>query len=139
MTAAVVDELKPRGAGPRTCAGGVRVWLTDGGIMYVKLPENGEVSVVHAAAAAQVVRDFSGGKPYSLLLDLTGVKSVSRRAREIYGQPQATTAHALLGDGPVDRVLAHYLLASSPAGLPVKFFESEPEARQWLQTFPHES
>lgn len=130
---AVAGQAVPAGSdGRHTCGGGIQVWLEAPGVMRVKLPKFADVTGRHAAAAAEVVRTLAGGHRYPLLLDLTQVKSVSRKARSVYGHPKTVTAYALLGDGPVDRVLAHYFLGSSPEGLPAKFFESESDALRWL-------
>lgn len=140
MTAAARETGRPVPEFPgesgerQTCEGGIQVWLEAPGVMRVKLPELAEVAGRHAAAAADLVRTLSKGQTFPLLLDLTRVKSVSRQARSVYGHPTVVTAYALLGDGPVDRVLAHYFLGDSPEGLPAKFFESEADALHWLGT-----
>ncbi|MGA7206087.1 MAG: STAS/SEC14 domain-containing protein [Specibacter sp.] len=121
------------------CDGGILVWFQASGVMRVKLPEHTDVAGKHAAAAAEVVRSLAAGRKYPILLDLTRVRSVSRHARTFYGKPEMASAYALLGEGPVDRVLAHYFLGGIPEGVPANFFESESDALQWLGSICNES
>lgn len=138
MSGPVVTRL-PHDSEKISCDGGITLWLHANGIMHVKLPEKATVAGRHAAAAAVAVHTLTAGKSFPLLLDLTNVKSVSRHAREMYGQPRTVTAYALLGSGPVDRVLAHYFLGGAPVLVPTKFFEVEAEAVQWLESFLDDS
>lgn len=136
-TAALPPVRDNNGAVPRdvlTSDAGIKVWLEDPGIMRVKLPQGANVAGRHAAAAAELVHTIARGSQYPLLLDLSGVMSVSRTAREVYGQPMTVTAYALLGQGPVDRVLAHYFTGAAPS-VPMQFFLSEAEAIRWLGGF----
>lgn len=71
-----------------------------------------------------------------VLVDLRGVRSQSREARDYFGGPQAeatTLAVALLIGSPVSRVLANFFLRLNSAGrYPTRLFTDEPSAIKWL-------
>jgi hypothetical protein len=77
---------------------------------------------------------LTGGKPGGVLLQITGVGSVSREAISEDGSAAKVTALAVLGSTPVDRVIANRFLALSTPGCPTKYFTDEEEAITWLRT-----
>jgi hypothetical protein len=78
--------------------------------------------------------ELTGGKPGSVLLQITGVGSVSREAVSVDGKAANVTALAVLGSTPVDRVIAHRFLALTTPGCPNKYFTDEEAAIAWLRT-----
>ena len=109
----------------------ITVDLAADGIVEVTLPPNSVVRSTEARAAAAAVRMFADGRRLPLLLRVTGVLSVTDDARLTYTNSVAVSACALLGESPVDRVIAHFLLRAKPGSLPGQFFTSEAEARDW--------
>ena len=73
-----------------------------------------------------------------VLLVITGVVGVSVEARQVYAGSIAASAFALVGESPVDRVIAHYLLRSRTETIPAQFFTSEAEAIEWLGQYTSE-
>jgi hypothetical protein len=117
----------------------ITVDLAEDGIIEVTLPPNSVVRSPEAQAAAAAVRMFADGRRLPLLLRVTGVLSVTDDARLTYTNSVAISACALLGESPVDRVIAHFLLRAKPGSLPGRFFTSEAEARDWLREHHRES
>lgn len=117
----------------------ITVDLAADGIVEVTLPPNSVVRSTEARAAAAAVRMFADGRRLPLLLRVTGVLSVTDDARLTYTNSVAVSACALLGESPVDRVIAHFLLRAKPGSLPGQFFTSEAEARDWLREHHRES
>lgn len=111
----------------------ITVDLAKDGIVEVTLPPNSIVRSSEARAAAVAVRSLADGRRLPVLLTVTGVLSVTNDARLAYTNSVAVSACALLGESPVDRVIAHYLLRAKPTSLPARFFTSEAEARDWLR------
>ncbi|MGO4858209.1 DUF7793 family protein [Arthrobacter sp. 2MCAF14] len=111
----------------------ITVDLSEDGIVEVILPPNTVVRSPEAHAAAAAVRAFADGRRLPLLLTVTGVLSVTNDARLTYTNSVVVSACALLGESPVDRVIAHYLLRSRSDSVPARFFTSEAEARDWLR------
>ncbi|MGO4191258.1 STAS/SEC14 domain-containing protein [Arthrobacter sp. YAF17] len=115
---------------------GVRV--RDGGIIEVALPANAEIEGPEARVAGATVRALANGRRMPVLLVITGVVGVSLEARHVYATSIAASAFALVGESPVDRVIAHYLLRSKTETIPARFFTSEAEAIDWLGQYTSE-
>ena len=118
-------------AGIASRAIGVR--MIDGGIIEVLLPPNQEIEGPEARIAGETVRSLAAGRRMPVLLVITGVVGVSMEARQVYSGSIAATAFALVGESPVDRVIAHYLLRSRSETIPAQFFTSESAAVEWLR------
>lgn len=116
---------------------GVR--MLDGGIIEVTLPANEEVAGPEARTAGAAVRVLANGRRMPVLLVITGVVGVSVEARHVYATSIAASAFALVGESPVDRVIAHYLLRSKTETIPARFFTSETEALDWLGQYKSEN
>lgn len=74
-----------------------------------------------------------------VLVDLRGVRSQSREARDYFGGPQAaatTLAVALLISSPVSRVLANFFLRLNSTRYPTRLFNDEASAITWLLEQP---
>jgi hypothetical protein len=121
---AFLDGLASRAIGVR---------MIDGGIIEVLLPANQEIEGPEARIAGDTVRSLAAGRRMPVLLVITGVVGVSMEARQVYSGSIAATAFALVGESPVDRVIAHYLLRSRSETIPAQFFTSESAAVEWLR------
>ncbi|MGO4806282.1 hypothetical protein AB4089_14260 [Arthrobacter sp. 2MCAF15] len=113
----------------------IGVRMIDGGIIEVLLPPNEEIEGPEARVAGEAVRALAAGRRMPVLLVITGVVGVSIEARQVYSGSIAATAFALVGESPVDRVIAHYLLRSKSETIPAQFFTSEPAAVEWLRQY----
>ncbi len=116
----------------------IGVRMIDGGIIEVLLPPNQEIEGPEARVAGDAVRSLAAGRRMPVLLVITGVVGVSVEARHVYTGSIAATAFALVGESPVDRVIAHYLLRSRSETIPAQFFRSESAAVEWLRQYARE-
>ena len=116
----------------------IGVRLRDGGIIEVALPANVEIEGAEARVAGAAVRALAHGRRMPVLLVITGVVGISVEARHVYSTSIAASAFALVGESPVDRVIAHYLLRSRSETIPAQFFLSEAEAIDWLGHYTSE-
>jgi hypothetical protein len=110
----------------------IRVRMIDGGIIEVLLPANQEIQGPESRIAGEAVRSLAAGRRMPVILVLTGVLGLSVEARQVYTGSIAAAAFALVGESPVDRVIAHYLLRSRGESIPAQFFTSELAAIEWL-------
>ena len=103
------------------------------GYVSIVLPAGCTVTGGMAAAAARELEELQppGQKP--LLLDVTGVESISRSARAVFGSSRAASAVAVFGVSPVDRVIANFLLGGNFPPFPTKYFTRMDEAVSWLE------
>jgi hypothetical protein len=116
----------------------IGVRMTDWGIIEVTLPPNQVIEGPQARVAGAAVRSLAHGRRLPVLLVITGVVALSVEARNVYVTSIAASAFALVGESPVDRVIAHYLLRSKTETIPAQFFTSEPDAVRWLRQYAHE-
>ncbi|MCB5293273.1 hypothetical protein BJQ90_02721 [Arthrobacter sp. SO3] len=116
----------------------IGVRMRDGGIIEVALPASAEIEGPEARVAGTAVRALANGRRMPVLLVITGVVGLSPEARHVYSTSIAASAFALVGESPVDRVIAHYLLRSRTESIPAQFFMSEAEAIDWLGHYTSE-
>jgi hypothetical protein len=113
----------------------IGVRMSDRGIIEVTLPPNQVIEGPQAQDAGAAVRSLARGRRLPVLLVITGVVGVSAEARHVYATSIAASAFALVGESPVDRVIAHYLLRSKTETIPAQFFTSESDAVTWLRQY----
>lgn len=128
--AAAVADADGRGDGRE--AEPIEVRVIEPGIIEVLLPPNQEIEGREARVAGAAVRVLANGRRIPVLLVITGVVGFSMEARHAFTGSIAASAFAVVGESPVDRVIAHYLLRSGTEAIPAQFFTSESEAVQWL-------
>ncbi len=102
------------------------------------MPPNREIDGAEAQVAGAAVRALADGRRVPVLLVISGVVGVSVEARQVYAGSIAASAFALVGESPVDRVIAHYLLRSKTDTIPADFFLSRTEALEWLRPYTSE-
>jgi hypothetical protein len=103
------------------------------GIISVDLPRGAAFTDEVAVSTSSRLQVLSGGQPCRVLMRLKGVASISRMARSMLGRQTNASAIALVGESPVDRVIANFVLGAEPSECPVRYFDSEPQALEWLE------
>ena len=83
---------------------------------------------------------YSGNKPFPLLVDMRGIKSVTRDARLYMSTVGATLVKgaALITGSAVNRTIGNIFLKIDRPPVPLKLFTSEEKAREWLKQFVEE-
>ncbi|NKX53312.1 DUF7793 family protein [Arthrobacter mobilis] len=113
---------------------GVEAVLSDGDdAIRIFLPRGVPITAIVAEAAAARFGELAGPAPRPAILDVTGVASISREARSVLCRMAGAAAIALLGESPVDRVIANFMLGADPLPCPAGFFTSESLALAWLE------
>jgi hypothetical protein len=102
-------------------------------IVRIVLPRGEHLDEQSALLLAAKLQFPPVGSPVSVLMDLTNVASVSRGARAVFASLTTAAAWALLGQTPVDRILAHFILGGGFKSGPASYFTSEAEAITWLK------
>lgn len=90
------------------------------GVTRIILRPNARITDEDCVRTRAKLLALTGGKPGAVLLQITGVGSVSRSAISLYSEAAAVTAFAVLGITQVDRVIAHTLLRLAPPKCPTK-------------------
>jgi hypothetical protein len=93
-----------------------------------------EANDAHAAMAR--VNEIAAGSEYPMLVDMASTEAVTRQATSFFSFPCAASRIALLGSGPVDRVVANFTLGVHSPPCPTRFFTSRDEAMKWLLDTP---
>jgi hypothetical protein len=102
------------------------------GILQLKWPRAASISQADAEAAMLSVNELCGEARHPMLVDMATTAQVSRGARAVFGRPCQANRIALLGDSPVDRVMANFILGLNKLPCPTRFFTSRQEALTWL-------
>lgn len=102
------------------------------GILRLVLKPQSRITQADGAWARTQLLALTKGRSVAVLLEITGVDSVSREAIAFYSAASTVAAFALLGRSPVDRMIAHSLRGLAWPGCPVQYFEAEQEALTWL-------
>lgn len=102
-------------------------------IVRIALKPRARMTAEDGAFARENLLALTGGKPSVVLLQITGVGSISREAISFYSESTTVRAFAILGSTPVDRVIAHGLLGlPRPHQCPTEFFTDTQVAMAWL-------
>jgi hypothetical protein len=109
----------------------------ESGILYCAFGQNLNLNRDLAQMIVKERIAFSKGISYPALIDVTGVKNITKEAREYMAGEGAEllTAGALLITSPVARVIGNLFLMLNQPKIPTRLFTSESEAQQWLQQF----
>lgn len=106
--------------------------MNDGGLLELRWLPGVHVQVEDARAAMAKVNEVCQQEQHAMLVDMAAVGSVSREARAVWSIPCGASRIALLGESPVDRVLANFFLGVHVPPCPTRFFTSRREALDWL-------
>lgn len=111
----------------------VRVSRVRQGISRITLRPNARITEADGVRTREELLSMTGGARGGVLLEITGVGSVSREAIGVYSSAVTVSAFAILGMSPVDRVIAHGLLGLPLPACPSRYFTDEDAALDWLQ------
>lgn len=121
---------------PSRCKGAC-LTIQESGFVRLVLPAGEPVTEEVASFAASEVARLARGERARVLLELAGVESISREARNVFGSVPNLAAVAVLGAGPVDKVIATFLIGGGiRPPFPTRYFSSEQKAQAWLKDIP---
>jgi hypothetical protein len=102
------------------------------GIVRLTWDRDLRVTAELARRAMAAVDDVNTGGRRPLLVRMARTTALDREAREQFGEKSSISAIALLGETPVDRLLAASTLGRASAQAPARYFTDEREAVAWL-------
>lgn len=94
-----------------------------------------EMALDDARENVAAIYEVGGRERNRVLVDMRGVRSQTREARQYFAGPEAeraTLAVALLVGSPLSRVLANFFLRLVPQRWPTSMFNDEQAAIAWL-------
>jgi hypothetical protein len=99
-------------------------------VLYLRWAPAVQITHPVAVEAARGLEALSGGATLPLIVVMGGIDGVTLQARLGMNSYSGFARIALVGDGPVDEVLAGFAY-SSPTS--TRYFTSESEALAWIQ------
>jgi hypothetical protein len=116
----------------------MRMYKDAKGIIHTKYYPQSECDIESAKEEIKFINQLTDGKGAPCIVDITKVKSVTREARLYYSSEVAShviSAAALLVDSQVSKVLANFFLGINKPLMPVRLFNSEEQAMEWLNKY----
>jgi hypothetical protein len=113
-------------------------WLTDGGLLRATSKPGVDLTLEDAEDLIRQLAAQSNGIRRPILVDLTGLKSMSRDARAYFAGPETAkveSAAALLVLSPMARAIGNFFMGLNKGATPARIFTSEPLAIEWLQPY----
>lgn len=97
--------------------------------------DGAEFQLADATEAVAMTWVVAGEQPRAVLVDMRGVRSQSREAREYFASDEVarrTRAVALLVDSPLSRMIGNFFLRFGDHRIPTRVFTVERDAEAWL-------
>jgi hypothetical protein len=111
--------------------------IKEDGILFCRFFDNIEMDEKIAELCVKERLAFSKGVSYPAIIDMKGLKSVNKKARE-YMQKEGSAllkAGALLIGSPVSRVLGNIFLSLNTPEIPTRLFTDKEDALNWIKHF----
>ncbi|KNC18721.1 hypothetical protein AC792_10530 [Arthrobacter sp. RIT-PI-e] len=99
-------------------------------VLYLHWARGAEITLPLAVEAARILEGLAGGEILPLIVVMGGIDGVAIRARMGMNAYRGFARVALVGDGPVDEVLAGFAHASATS---THYFTSESQALAWIR------
>ncbi len=112
----------------------VTIDLSRHGFLHVRWTPGAVVTEIEATALKSRAAELSSGDALPMLVEMASMKSINRRAAEIFSAPWPLARMALVGVSPVDEVIASFYASRHDHSCPTRFFTSMDEAMTWLTT-----
>jgi len=114
----------------------IKIWKEEK-LLYAKFSENLDMTLEIAKICVDARIKLSNGTSYPVLIDMSGIRSVTKEARDFMGKEgaQLITAGALIVRSPIARIIGNLFLLLNAPKVPTKLFTDEEDARKWLEQF----
>jgi hypothetical protein len=114
------------------------LWIGEDGIGRLAILHGAEETLEDVINNVEAGIKLDEGRKIPLLCDISGLKSISREAREFYTGEETTklvSASAILVDSQVGRLIGNFFIAVNRPSYPTRIFISESKAIEWLKGF----
>ncbi len=98
-------------------------------VLFLRWASGVQITHPVAVKAARSLEVLSGGENLPLIVEMGGIDGLTLQARLGMNSYRGFARVALVGDGPVDEVLAGFAYASPTS---TRYFTSEAEALDWI-------
>ena len=113
-------------------------WMESDGIARTEVKQDVEIFLNDAKENTVIVETFFNGKKFPLLVDIRNIKSISPEAQEhftIKERKSVVCAYAMVVASSSSRMIGNFFLTFRKPSVPVKLFNEEDKALEWLRTF----
>ena len=119
-------------------------WLAADGFLYAVAEKGCDITLDVAKEHVQVLKRLACGLPRPLLVDVGGIHSATKEARDYLSRNKESISNflavAVLVGSPVSRIIASFTLGiTAPLDIPAKAFSSKEKAQVWLKGFLNEA
>jgi hypothetical protein len=114
------------------------IWLDDEGIIRATSRVGHELSLEDAKESIVKIALLCAGVRRPIVVDLTGLKAVSRDARKYFAGPDTAkveSAAALVVRSPMARAIGNFFMGFDKGLIPGRLFTSQDEALIWVRQF----
>lgn len=114
-------------------------WDEREGLVRATMKEGAVFELADAKEAVDVTYEVARRTRSRVLVDMRGVRSQTRAAREHFASAETATrisAVALLVSSPLSRMIANFFLRIASLRIPTRMFDDEASAIAWLRTLP---
>ena len=110
------------------------MWLEDG-ILFCIFNKGIEIDLETARVCVKGRLDYSKGKSFPCVIDLTGLRSITREARAFMGNEgaQGITAGAMITGNPLSRFIGNAFLTLNKPKVPARLFGDMASATEWIK------
>lgn len=113
-----------------------RIWLRPDGIVEIRWTPAVPSGLEDARAVIAAMSAITGGVPAPLLVHTTDAGPQDRAARvEFVRRQEVVSAVALIVGNPLSRMMATFFTNVSRPDVPIRLFEDEAVAAEWLKDY----
>lgn len=115
-------------------------WLDDTGIYNIIFHDNTHVTMESIEIELNDYKNKTGGNSPPALINLTGVLSISSEGRQYIAEEitkLGVPATALVVKSRISRLIGSFFIGINKSDFPVRLFDDEHKAIEWLQGFLH--
>jgi hypothetical protein len=113
------------------------IWFDEDGVLYSVAKKVPAQSVEEAKAGIADFMKLTGGKKVCMISDSTDSAAVNKEMRDFAAEviPQIVKAIAVISRSAVGRMAANLFFSLKKQPYPVKFFDNEVEAKEWIKEY----
>ncbi|GAA4460635.1 hypothetical protein GCM10023093_03640 [Nemorincola caseinilytica] len=112
-------------------------WFDEDGILHSIAKKAPPQTLEEAKKTMAHFLEITGGKKFCMLSDSTESPPVNKEMRDYAAEviPQVAKAIAIISRSSVGRMAANLFFSLKKQPYPVRFFENEHDAREWLKQY----
>lgn len=101
---------------------------------YVRIDhvERAQLTLPDAVEELEAIAVLTGGRPTPVLVDIRGLRSITREARAAFADTDLCSRVALFVGSPLSRTIANFFIVVARPDIPSRVFNDEEEAERWL-------